>query len=185
MNAVMKIMDAYRRFARRHPLRFIGTCIILICVWTVVIMKFSGENADISGNRSARVLVGIVNAVAPSADITLDNYEQVLALHNCEKVVRKFAHMIEYGILTALIWSLFFGFRDLPRKYSYIFPVVIVLALGIIDEKNQTTIEGRYGSWFDVCVDTAAAIIIVALAHHLTNSYRRQKMIRKNNNSSA
>ena len=185
MNSIMGIMDAYRRFARRHPLRFIGICVILICMWTVVIMRFSGENADISGNRSARVLVGIVNAVAPSADITLDNYEHVPALHNSEKVVRKLAHMTEYGILTALIWSLFFGFRNLPRKYSYIFPVIIVFCLGVIDEKNQTTIDGRYGSWFDVCVDTAAAILIVLLAHHLTKRYRRRKMIRKNNNPSA
>lgn len=185
MNSVMKILDAYRRFARRHPLRFIGICSILIIIWMAVIMRFSGESADISGNRSARMLVGIVNTVAPSADITLDNYEQIPALHNSERVVRKAAHMIEYGILTALIWSLLFGFRDLPRKYSYIFPVIIVFCLGIIDEKNQTTIEGRYGSWFDVCVDTVSAIIIVCLARYLTDRYRRQKMIRKNNNSSS
>lgn len=180
MSKVIAFLDTYRRFARRHPLRFIGISIISVCVWVAVIMRFSGENADVSGNRSARVLVGIINAVAPGADVTLDNYEQVPALHNSEKVVRKLAHMFEYGILTALVWSLLFGFRNLPRKYSYIVPVVFVFCLGVIDEKRQSGIEGRYGSWFDVCVDTVAAIVIVLAVRYVTNLYRRRK-IRENN----
>lgn len=180
----MKAMDAYRRFARRHPIRFLGISAVLVCVWIAVIMRFSGEDADISGMRSAKVLVGIINAVAPSADITLENYENVSALHNSERIVRKLAHMVEYGILTALLWSLLFGFRNLPRKYAYIIPVVFVFCLGIIDERNQTTINGRYGSWFDVCVDTVAAILIVAAARYLTERYRQRKIDQNNNPSS-
>lgn len=178
---IMNIMDVYRRFARRHPLRFIAICIILILVWIFVIMRFSGENADISGNRSARALVGIVNVVAPNANVTLDNYEDIPALHNSEKVVRKLAHMFEYGVLSALVWSLLFGFRDLPRKYAYIIPVIIAFGLGAADEHNQTGIEGRYGSWFDVLVDTAAAVIVVALARRLTQHYRLRKSRRNDN----
>ena len=147
-------------------------------------MKFSGENADISGPRSAKVLVGIVNVVAPSSGITLDNYENVAALHNCEKVVRKLAHMTEYGLLTVLVFAVMFGFRDLPRRYAYIIPVIFVICLGIFDEKNQTTISGRYGSWFDVCVDTLASVITVALIRHLTLKYRRGKILENNNPSS-
>ena len=177
-------MDAYRRFARRHPIRFIGINIVLVVLWVGVIMRFSGENADISGPRSAKVLVGIVNTVAPSANITLDNYENVAALHNCEKVIRKLAHAIEYGLLTVLVFAVLFGFRDLPRKYAYIIPVLFVFCLGALDEKNQTTVSGRYGSWFDVCVDTAAAVLVVILIRRLTKRYRLQK-IRGNNNLSS
>lgn len=183
MSHTVRLLDAYRRFARRHPIRFIGINIVLAILWTCVIMRFSGENADISGPRSAKVLVGIVNVVAPSANVTLENYESVAALHNSEKVIRKIAHMIEYGFLTALIFAVFFGFRNMPRKYSYIFPVLFVLGLGIIDEKNQTTVSGRYGSWFDVCVDVAAAVIVVSLLHRLTMRYRHRK-IRENSNPS-
>ena len=82
-------------------------------------MFFSDENADQSGYRSASVLVGIINAVAPDANVTMENYEQIPALENSERVVRKLAHMTEYGILTALVWSLCFGFRDIPRNYSF------------------------------------------------------------------
>lgn len=177
MKTTLSVLDAYRRYARRHPLRFIGINIILVVLWITVIMRFSGENADISGNRSARILVGIVNTIAPKANVTLDNYESVEALHNSEKVVRKVAHMIEYGILTCLLWALFFGFRNLPRKYAYILPVVFVFFLGMIDEKNQTTIDGRYGSWFDVGVDVLASVITVYLAYRLTKRYRKRKTL--------
>ena len=183
MSNLVWILDAYRHFARRHPIRFIAINIVLVILWVGVIMRFSGENADISGPRSAKVLVGIVNAVAPSANVTLENYEEVAALHNSERVIRKLAHMIEYGFLTVLVFAVFFGFRDMPRKYSYILPVLFVMGLGMIDEKNQTTVSGRYGSWFDVCVDTAAAIIVVILIRLLTIRYRRRK-IRENKNLS-
>ena len=174
---MMKILDAWRRFARRHPLRFIAVYTVLVVCQIALIMRFSGEDADISGARSSRILVGIVNVVAPSADITLDNYETVPALHNSEKVVRKLAHFIEYGILTLFIWSLLFGFRDLPRKYAYIVPVITVALLGAFDERHQKVVPGRYGSWFDVCVDVFAAIVTVTIAYRLTRNYRAQKSL--------
>lgn len=183
MKIAVKIMDAYRRLARRHPIRYIATFALLILMWTALIMRFSGENADVSGDRSARLLVGIVNAIVPEAGVTIENYEDVPALHNSEKVVRKLAHMTEYGILCCLIWLLLFGVRNFPRKYSYIVPVICVFCLGAADEIHQTTVEGRYGSLFDVCVDTTAAVIVVLAARYLTECYRRQKS-RENNNPS-
>ncbi len=172
-------MDAYRRYARRHPLRFLGINIILVILWVCVIMHFSGENADISGVRSARILVGLVHTVAPSANVTMDNYKSVDALFTLEKVIRKTAHMAEYSLLSLLIWSVCFGLRDLPRKYAYIIPVAFTVILAIIDEKNQTTISGRYGSWFDVGVDITASVITVSLAYLLTKRYRRLKSLPK------
>lgn len=170
-------MDAYRRYARRHPLRFIGINLILVALWVGVIMHFSGENADISGGRSARLLVGLVNTVVPSANVTMDNYKSMDALFNAEKVIRKLAHMIEYSVLSILIWSVCFGFRKMPRKYAYILPVIFTASLAVIDERNQTTISGRYGSWFDVCVDITASIITVILAYRLTRRYRALKSL--------
>ncbi len=151
--------------------------------WIFVIMRFSGESADVSGPRSAKIVVGIVNAVAPSAHVTLDNYELVPYLHNSERVVRKLAHMAEYSVLTLLIWALLFGFKDMPRTYVNVIPVVFTFLLGVFDEKKQTTISGRYGSWFDVCVDTIASILTVILISSLTKRYRRLK--KESNNPSA
>ncbi|MCR5673222.1 MAG: VanZ family protein [Lachnospiraceae bacterium] len=174
---MMKILDAWRRFARRHPLRFIAIYTVLVLCQIMLIVRFSGEDADLSGARSSRILVGIVNVVAPSSDITLDNYKTVPALFNSEKVVRKLAHFIEYGILALFIWSLLFGFRDLPRKYAYIVPVTVVALLGTFDEIHQKAVPGRYGSWFDVCVDVFAAIVTVMIAYRLTRNYRAKKSL--------
>ena len=172
---ILKIMDAYRFYARRHPIRFMLINFILVAAWICVIMGFSGESADVSGDRSAKVLVGIVNAIAPDSNVTLDNYETDPRLHNSEKVVRKLAHMTEYGLLAFLLFSFLFGFRDLPRKYAYIIPVAAVALLGTIDEINQTRVAGRYGSLFDVTVDVVAAGIAVFIARLLTRRYRSRK----------
>ena len=168
-------MDAYRHFARRYPVLFTGINLVFVCLWVSVIMGFSGEDSEVSGGRSARILVGIINVIAPSADVTLDNYESLEALQNTEKALRKGAHMFEYGVLAMLVWAVLFGIRDLPRRYAYILPVLFVICTGSIDEKNQTTVSGRTGSWVDVCVDAVGALIAVFIAYRLTMRYRLAK----------
>ena len=124
MKISIRIMDAYRRFARRYPALFIGINLVFVCLWVSVIMGFSGEDSEVSGGRSARILVGIINVIAPSADVTLENYESLEALQNTEKALRKAAHMFEYGVLAMLVWAVLFGFYDLPRRYAYILPEI-------------------------------------------------------------
>ena len=181
---IVSLMDAYRHFARRHPIRFICINIVLVLIWTGVIMHFSGEDADISGRRSSTILVGIIHAVSPSSGVTVNGYDYDMTLINAERVVRKIAHMIEYGILSILIWSVMFGFRKLPRVFAYVVPVAAVCCLGIVDEINQRSIPGRYGSLFDVCVDVTASLITVFVLYRLTLRYRRRKS-RGNNNPCA
>ncbi len=168
-------MDAYRNFARRNPAVFITFNLIFSILWISVIMGFSGEDADISGLRSARILVGLINTIAPEADVTLDNYESLEALENSEKVIRKTAHMIEYGVLAFFVWAVLFGFADLRRRYAYIIPVIFSAAVGALDERHQTAVRGRYGTWIDVCVDAAGAVIAVFTAYALTKRYRDLK----------
>ena len=175
LKSIIKIMDAYRSFARRHPVCFTGINLIFTCLWGYLIMFFSGEDAEESGSRSAEILVKIVNAVAPSADITLENYNSFAALENMERVIRKMAHMTEYGVLAALVWATLFGFAALSRKLAYLIPVLCVIILGTCDEINQTTVSGREGSWIDVAIDAAGAVIAVYIIYRLTLFYRRMK----------
>lgn len=181
MNAGFRMMDGYRRFARSHAVIFICVNLILLILWMNLIMCFSGENAEISGGRSARILVGIVNIFDPSANVTLENYDTIEALDNCEKVIRKLAHMFEYAVLAMLAWSVLFGFRHLPRRFAYIIPVVLVCIMGSIDEKNQAVTPGRYGSQIDVCIDMLGAVSAVVTAYRLTCRYRRA-VLKQNGN---
>ena len=175
MKMLIRAMDGYRRSARSHPALFVCINLILVISWTGLIMRFSGENAEVSGGRSARILVTLVRAIAPSSGVTLDNYETVLVLDNCEKVLRKLAHMTEYGILAALVWSALYGIKKLSRRIRSLIPPLFVCMIGSIDEINQTRVDGRYGSWFDVCVDLLGALIALIVIYRLIRLYDLRK----------
>ncbi|MBO4904429.1 MAG: VanZ family protein [Lachnospiraceae bacterium] len=179
-NTIVAVMDVYRCFARRHPVCFICVNMVLVLLWVGVIMHFSGEDADVSGRRSSSILVGIIHAMSPSSEVTVNGYDYDPVLINAERVVRKIAHMIEYGILSILIRSLLFGFASLPRVFAYVLPVIGVACLGVVDEMNQRSIPGRYGSLFDVSVDITASVITMFIVYRLTERYRCLK--RENNN---
>ena len=63
-------------------------------------------------------------------------------------VLRKLAHMAEFGLLF-LLWR-----RALPGRSPWV-AAAIAVAYAISDELHQTTVEGRKGTPVDVLVDTA------------------------------
>ena len=72
-------------------------------------------------------------------------------------ILRKGAHMTEYGLLWFLWWrALRYGSR-LPA-------VLIALAYAATDELHQTFVAGRHGSPVDWCIDAAgvAAALLIA-----------------------
>jgi VanZ family protein len=69
-------------------------------------------------------------------------------------ILRKLAHMAEYGLLWLLWWrALGYGNPALPAA--------IAIGYSITDELHQTTVEGRHGTPVDVLIDSAG----VALAY--------------------
>jgi VanZ family protein len=71
-------------------------------------------------------------------------------------VVRKLAHMAEYGLLW-LLWLRALG-RDHPLAAT-----VITLAYAATDELHQSFVEGRNGTPVDVLIDAAGVAIAAAL----------------------
>ena len=73
-----------------------------------------------------------------------------------DTILRKAAHMAEYGLLWFL-WYRALELRDpLPA-------VAITLAYAASDEFHQSFVEGRHGSPVDVLIDAAGIGIAVAL----------------------
>jgi VanZ family protein len=72
-------------------------------------------------------------------------------------ILRKFAHMAEYGILTAL---LFWALRlHLPcRAHGLLMAAVIALLFAFSDEWHQSFVPGREGSLRDVGIDALGVI---------------------------
>jgi len=71
-------------------------------------------------------------------------------------VLRKIAHMAEFGLLWLLWWRAL-GYRGKAL------PALIAIVYAVTDELHQTTVDGRHGSPLDVLIDsTGVALAILA-----------------------
>jgi VanZ family protein len=71
-------------------------------------------------------------------------------------ILRKAAHMAEYGLL----WFLWYRALELGSPLP---AVAITLAYAASDEFHQTFVEGRHGTPVDVLIDAAGVAIAVAI----------------------
>ncbi len=78
-----------------------------------------------------------------------------------DTVLRKLAHMTEYGLLWLLWWRAL-GYGD-PRP-----SIAIALLYAVSDELHQSFVDGRHGSPLDVAIDAAgvglAGLAVVVLS---------------------
>jgi VanZ family protein len=71
-------------------------------------------------------------------------------------ILRKAAHMVEYGLL----WFLWYRALELRNPLP---AVAITLAYAASDELHQSFVEGRHGTPVDVLIDAVGVGIAVAL----------------------
>jgi len=82
-----------------------------------------------------------------------------------DTILRKCAHMAEYGLLFLLWWRALGMGHPLPA-------VAIALVYAASDEWHQSFVEGRHGSPTDVLIDAAG--VAVALAAVTARRERRR-----------
>ena len=71
-------------------------------------------------------------------------------------LLQKILHICLYGVLALLlVWSLD---SVEPRAYRFLLALVITVAFGAAMEWLQTKVPGRYGTVFDIVLDTVGAI---------------------------
>ena len=138
--------------------------------WIYLIFGFSSDTGEESSQKSGSLLISIVNWLFPSLGANMDNYQNIAALENSEKLLRKLAHMFEYGILAFLALILLFEVSEYIKlirsnRYINVYTVseLLVLLVGSIDEINQLQTPGRYGSPTDVLVDCLGGALALAL----------------------
>ncbi len=85
-------------------------------------------------------------------------------LGDWDLILRKLAHMTEFGLLALLWW------RALGRLAP---AVVIALGYAATDEWHQTFVAGRHGSPVDWLIDAAGVVLAVAAYRWLRASRAR------------
>jgi VanZ family protein len=72
-------------------------------------------------------------------------------------VLRKLAHMTEYGVLALLWWRALRTRSPLPAA-------LIAIAYAVTDEYHQSFVAGRHGTPVDVLIDAAGIALAIAAA---------------------
>lgn len=100
----------------------------------------------------ALALMGLIFAV--SAQSTLPTVQSDL-----DVVLRKAAHMTEFGLL----WALWLRALPGPRPPAARWALGIALAYAASDELHQSFVAGRHPSPFDVAIDAAGMGVAAAI----------------------
>ena len=91
------------------------------------------------------LLMGLIFFLSAQPDLST-------GLGTWDLILRKLAHMAEYGLLWLLWWrALGYGNPALPAA--------IAIGYSITDELHQTTVEGRHGTPVDVLIDSTGVLL--------------------------
>ena len=109
------------------------------------------------------LLMAVIFALSAQPDLNS-------GLGTWDTVLRKLAHMAEYGLLWLLWWRAL-GYRNA------VLPAAIAIGYAITDELHQTAVEGRHGSPVDVAIDSAGVAIAILLAARARRAARRSDSV--------
>lgn len=133
------------------------TTIPAICVM-VLIFYYSSQTAVESAGLSGGITRRFVEGILGVSKIELSAAERLVWLENMEIVVRKGAHMAEYGVLgIAVAYSLYvYGKRG---RRLILWSELICVLYAATDEFHQLYVPGRAGQVGDVVIDGIGALV--------------------------
>jgi VanZ family protein len=136
-----------------------------VLLWALFITWMSTDAG--SPRHTSRIIGPILRWIYPSV-----SDETVAQL---QFVVRKTAHVTEYGLLAVLLWRArrraYWGDPRPWRRPEAIFAVVAAGLFAITDEWHQSFVPGREGRAADVLIDTAGASVAMLAVRWV---YRRR-----------
>lgn len=123
---------------------------------TIMLLIFLGSNDPASGEKSDF----ITNFIWGTID-KLFNYSHTYPQEiGTSYLIRKIAHMTEYGILCFSIYYGFIKSFDFKFQKNIILAVCISLSYSITDEYHQTFVPGRVGTYQDVLIDFSGILLV-------------------------
>ncbi len=82
-----------------------------------------------------------------------------------EFIIRKIAHMFEYGVLTYLIFRILSQTEKRHLNWNLFWSFVFTIMYAISDEYHQSFIAGRTGTYRDVIIDSVGGIVALWLIY--------------------
>ena len=131
---------------------------IFAIVWMCVIFAFSAQDKEESGAVSESFTYRVVSSTNFFFHLDMNDARVKEIADSIEGVVRKAAHMTEYGILSVLLY-IWIGQWPMSflRRWGTAFGAATVYAA--TDEIHQLFVAGRSGRFTDVCIDGAGAAL--------------------------
>jgi VanZ family protein len=124
----------------------------------IIIFSFSMQNGEESAGLSLKIVLFLQNHFPILKKVTILHF-----------LVRKAAHMGEYGVL---LLSFIYGFykNKLSLNKVYLYSLLCTFLYACSDELHQYFVGGRAGQFKDVLIDTSGGIImliIIATLFHI------------------
>ena len=130
----------------------------LAIIWMCVIFAFSAQDKEESGAVSESFTYRVVSSTSFFFHLDMDDARVKEIADAIEGFVRKVAHMVEYGILSVLLY-IWIGQWPMSflRRWGTAFGAATVYAA--TDEIHQLFVAGRSGRFTDVCIDGLGACL--------------------------
>ena len=80
-------------------------------------------------------------------------------------IMRKIAHLVEYGILTVLLFRAYLKGSGFTKKRAISFAIIFALTYALTDEYHQSFVFGRQGSLKDVFIDSLGIFLMAFLIY--------------------
>ena len=141
----------------------------------VMIFCFSMENAEHSDQTSGKISMEVIHVIHPDYDEKPPQVQKAI-YDDVQYVVRKIAHFTEYallGLMMRFCLESWFGRRKGMSPIAWAGGTLYA----VTDELHQLQIDGRYGQWKDVLIDSSgvlAGTLAACLILHLIFK-KRQK----------
>ncbi len=130
-----------------------------VIVWMVIIFSYSAKTGSESSQQSGYVSGGIISTISKVLNLNWSEETTARVDYYVEVGVRKTAHFMEYLILTVLAYLPLRNVLLLKRFYKYYYAELFTIVYAFSDEVHQLFVEGRYGSAFDVLLDSLGGLM--------------------------
>ena len=125
-----------------------------LILWIGLIMFLSTGQASMS--NTSRFIRPLLEFLFPNAP------EEILIVYH--GYVRKLAHVTVYAILAFWAARAFFSSsQNLLRRLWFAFAFVLVLLVASVDETNQSFLDSRTGSIYDVLLDVCGGLAMITV----------------------